>query len=276
MKYYAGIGARETPTELRPQMHIIAQDLERRGYILRSGGSIGADTFFEEKVTAKDIFLPWKNFEGNKSPIYGVNEAALNMASKHHPNFEKLSTPAKALIARNCYQILGSELDTPVDFVVCWTKNSKAIGGTGFTIKLAQSLKIPVFNLHNPYWAIHLDNFLLNKKLKQLIEAKELRVGNWISKDGEIFQASGYTILGVEHGDFQVDAIPLTEEWLVKFGFEFNGGMGYKNPHNDEHWYFSTDAGFRPNALNHRRTVKSDGWVFAKLPLQILQIKHKC
>lgn len=62
------------------------------------------------------------------------------------------------------------------------------------------------------------------------IKANELRLGNWISKDGEIYQATGYTILGVEREDFEVNPIPLTEEWFLRFGLE-KAHDGYTNVH---------------------------------------------
>lgn len=48
------------------------------------------------------------------------------------------------------------------------------------------------------------------------MKANEIRVGNWIEKDGKQYQATAMTIfcLGNNH-----KPIELTEEWLVKFGF---------------------------------------------------------
>ena len=59
---------------------------------------------------------------------------------------------------RNVYQVLGKDLNTPSEFVICWTPdgaetaNERSIktGGTGFAIALADSLGIPVYNLANP------------------------------------------------------------------------------------------------------------------------------
>lgn len=50
------------------------------------------------------------------------------------------------------------------------------------------------------------------------MEAKELRIGNWIEKEGKIYQATALTIFccGKLH-----KPIPITEEWLKKFGFNY-------------------------------------------------------
>lgn len=52
-------------------------------------------------------------------------------------------------MSRNSYQVLGENLSSPVDFVVCWTENGGLIGGTAQAIRIAYANKIPVFNLYN-------------------------------------------------------------------------------------------------------------------------------
>lgn len=50
------------------------------------------------------------------------------------------------------------------------------------------------------------------------MEAKELRIGNLVNRDGKnIVINSGYEI---DNYEGQYKPIPLTEEWLLKFGFE--------------------------------------------------------
>lgn len=48
------------------------------------------------------------------------------------------------------------------------------------------------------------------------MKANELRIGNFVSKDGAIYEADFITIRMSEN----YEPIPLTEEWLCKFGFE--------------------------------------------------------
>lgn len=52
--------------------------------------------------------------------------------------------------------------------------------------------------------------------------ANELRVGNWVEKDGEIYQASSASIVLLERGEATINPIPLTEEWLLRLGFGQN------------------------------------------------------
>lgn len=147
MKYYAGIGSRETPVELKENIKTIVEYLNGLNYTLRSGGAPGADTFFEEYTLQKEIFLPWRDFNGNDSQLYTPSKESFEMASKYHPNWYRLSIGARKLMARNCHQVLGQDLKTPVKFIVCWTKDGDATGGTGQALRMAINLNIPIYNL---------------------------------------------------------------------------------------------------------------------------------
>jgi hypothetical protein len=150
-KTYAGIGSRQTPADVLSQMTRIASFMEEQGYVLYSGGAVGADQAFENGVKDPDmrrIFLPWKEFNQNPSSYFGVSKEASVIAKKFHPSWYILPPAAKLLIARNGYQILGKSLDAPVDLVVCYTPDGKASGGTGQAIRIAQHYSIPIFNMY--------------------------------------------------------------------------------------------------------------------------------
>lgn len=147
MKYYAGIGSRKIPEDYRNLINEISLYLEEKGYTLRSGGANGTDLMFEEKVSNKEIYLPWKNFNKNNSDLYIVSKEALLIGKKYHPAWNNLNKWSKLLIGRNSYQILGNDLKTPSDFVVCYTDKAKIVGGTGQALRIAKSLNIKIFNL---------------------------------------------------------------------------------------------------------------------------------
>ena len=153
MKSYAGIGSRETPVDVQQQMAAIASRLSRQNYILYSGGAGGADTAFERGSAQKIIFLPWDNFNGRKvdGVVYVRPPVNFDLVKQYHPNFLALSYGAKALMSRNSYQVLGPDLQSPVEFVLCWTKDGKMIGGTSQALRIAKSKNIPVFNFYHGY-----------------------------------------------------------------------------------------------------------------------------
>lgn len=161
VKIFTGVGSRETPHNTLNVMSELSMSLASDGWTLRSGGAPGADTAFEnghDRVGgSKEIYLPSKGFFGNSSPLHKVTDEALTIASQFHPRWVHLSPTAKRLMARNVYQVLGSDLNTPTSFVVCWTrdgcedgsKTSTRTGGTGQAIRVASFHHIPIFNLYN-------------------------------------------------------------------------------------------------------------------------------
>src|SRR5690606_30646410 len=119
----------------------IATFLSEEGFILRSGGAPGADTFFEQGVydpELKHIYLPEKGFNKNPSQLFGVCDKALEIAEQIHPAWDRCKPYARLLHARNVYQVLGKTLDTPSDFLICWTEGGEEKGGTRTAIKLAK------------------------------------------------------------------------------------------------------------------------------------------
>ena len=59
------------------------------------------------------------------------------------------------------------------------------------------------------------------------MKANELRIGNWVkwnyeeSSDGNAYPVEfGYELDDIKNNPNIVEPIPLTEEWLVKFGFD--------------------------------------------------------
>ena len=69
------------------------------------------------------------------------------IASEVHPAWDKCNEWARGMHSRNCHQILGYDLQSPVDAVICWTPDGNVVGGTATVIKLSMKYNIPVFNL---------------------------------------------------------------------------------------------------------------------------------
>ena len=156
---YTGIGSRRVTAPAAASILEVAALLDERGYTLRSGGADGSDTLFESKSTKKEIYLPAQGFNHNTSSLYNIPSEAFEIAKKYHPKWDNLNNFVRKLMARNVQQVLGQDLDSPTDFVVCWTPDGcehhrdRTIntGGTGMAISIATDYcSIPVFNLFNP------------------------------------------------------------------------------------------------------------------------------
>lgn len=143
---YAGVGSRSAPKTVLKSIESAAFQFYCLGYKLRSGGADGCDTAFETGHDKGERKYKRKNKE-----IYyardGQRKDCLSLAKEIHPNWNACSEHAKLLHARNCLQVLGKNLLTPVDFVLCWTENGESKGGTRTAIKIAEKFGIPVYNI---------------------------------------------------------------------------------------------------------------------------------
>ncbi|AXK43892.1 macro domain-containing protein [Erythrobacter aureus] len=178
---YAGIGSRETPDSILATMTEIAFALEARGFTMRSGFAGGADTAFElgtSRNSLREVFAPWKGFGQNPHSKYDARrfqqirmfehergyrfppapqrlitgdlfDRAEAMAKQYHPTWDRLPQGAQKMHTRNMGQVLGPKLDQPARFVIAWTSDGQATGGTGQAIRVADDLGIPVLNLHD-------------------------------------------------------------------------------------------------------------------------------
>lgn len=175
MKYYTGVGSRETPEYILKFIKEVAYWLAVRGYTGRSGSAIGADSAFEQGFNRHEIvngvsdhvsfeaYLPWKGFSDIRedsthivTPELPNYNEAFNIASTIHPAWNRLSHGAKALHTRNVYQVLGLDLNTPSNVLFCYAQPTynkhKELtgvkGGTNTAVQLAMKHNIPIYNFY--------------------------------------------------------------------------------------------------------------------------------
>jgi len=166
-KIITGVGSRETPREILDVIRKVSKKLVLSGYTLRSGGADGADEYFyegwldawnqDEAVPKAEIYLPWTDFnglqEGSNNLIVRdrlVLSRAEELVNQIHPAANKLSRGAKALHTRNCFQVLGKDLQTPSTLFLCYAKidsKGEPSGGTRTAIKIAERIGLKVNNL---------------------------------------------------------------------------------------------------------------------------------
>jgi len=119
---------------------------------LRSGGAIGADTAFESGATNKEIFKP-----------NDATTEAIELASTVHPAWYACNDYVRKLHGRNAQIILGRELNSPVEFVICYTADEEH-GGTSLGIKIAKKFNIPVYNLFKEEALKWVEQWLISTK----------------------------------------------------------------------------------------------------------------
>ena len=146
-------------------MTSIAVALNNMDFTLRSGGAKGADTAFENGADLPEIYTVKSHDDDVDWP------SAIATVNEFHPAPERLSPYVTKLMARNAFQVLGSHLDTPTKFIICWAQGSvldlegrisSVSGGTGQAVRIAYANKIDVFNLAIPQ---HLERISTGLKL---------------------------------------------------------------------------------------------------------------
>lgn len=177
--YYAGIGSRETPKEIRQDIVDVGSYLSDCGYILRSGNARGADKWFSDGCDLmngdSEIILPFKGYGGgHKNSIIIHNKNLLKQATEIMKSIKPKSYTWNAKNTpyhrRNVFQILGVNLNTPVKFVICYTSTGSIsekdvierdeTSGTSMAIVLADRLDIPIINMYNDDWLSKLELIL--------------------------------------------------------------------------------------------------------------------
>ena len=162
-KYITVIGSRETPQWALDRMAEVMLDYLDEGYIARSGGANGADHVVTQFCPPyqREIYIPWDGFNGlyhngrdiirwDFSPVKNDATAtaqevrtllgAPQLTKQSHINFH----------SRNMMQVLGYNLDTPSDLILCYTDNGEFKGGTASALMLGRELGIKIINLGEP------------------------------------------------------------------------------------------------------------------------------
>ena len=95
--------------------------------------------------------------------MYNIPDRAIEIAREILPGFDRWKQGVKKLMARNMMQVLGKDLNTPSDFLICWTPGGELKGGTRAAITLAFHNNVSIYNL-----AIEGDQIKLSEYLKNI------------------------------------------------------------------------------------------------------------
>lgn len=226
--FYAGIGSRETPQEVLDTMTKVATYLESLGYTLNTGKTFKArpstDPRYQKQYEERLAFS--KKYDGKvgldeegadrafslgatKKNLFGVDTPIgtkeMQVMEEIHPNPNALKEGAKKLMARNTNQVFGANLDTPVDFVLFYAKETdnplRPKGGTGQAVEMARRKGIPTINMADTNWRDQLKTVLANKPTQSSTSVETEGV--------EVYNNNGLTI--IEKGlseDFAKSIVP--------------------------------------------------------------------
>lgn len=127
-----------------------------KGHHVTTGGAEGIDeaAMFGSAVEPKrlHVYLPWAKYNREKIPsganiyVYSKKDHPLwdQSVDLYHPNPANLKQGARALHARNYGIVCHGK---PVDGVIAVPTDLNSLCGTGQAIRIAEDLRIPLFNL---------------------------------------------------------------------------------------------------------------------------------
>ena len=153
---YTGIGSRKITGEIEDVITAIAKRLSKLGFTCRTGDAKGSDTIFKDNSERVNSYLPWEKFNGSDSKFYTQPPITKTIASFNHIGWDWLTPAVQKLMSRNVLQLLGNDVDTESDFIICYTedgcddyktRNYKTTGGTGLAISLGSKIGIPIYNI---------------------------------------------------------------------------------------------------------------------------------
>jgi hypothetical protein len=153
MLTYAGVGSRKTPLDVLGMMSLAGRQLSEMGWMLRSGGALGADSAFASGTLKREVHLPWNGYNRfyvSKHPgaiVPDITPEIEAIARDHHPAWNTMTDMVRRFMYRNVTIILGQHLNDYANMVMCWTPNGYVTGGTGHGLRVAKTFNIPVFNL---------------------------------------------------------------------------------------------------------------------------------
>lgn len=157
------------------------------GYRGRTSGVDSATAEIPDRAfqVAKEHLAGWHDMTGAEQRAYtrehfyertagdppdadiAIPDHAFEAAKDRLAGWDKLTENTQRQYARAALELLGDNLNSPADVLVCWTRDGKATGVTGFAQKLAATHAIPVINLGAAGAPTTVDDF--TEKLRETI-----------------------------------------------------------------------------------------------------------
>lgn len=156
-RYYTVLPGRVIPIDMLERMREIGMLLATRGYTIRSSETDKIERAFSEGVDSvngyKDIWMPKSILKhGNTNTI---QQRHIDVVKSVHPSYSLLNIELKTTFSRVAGQILGTDVSSRVDFIVCYSridlkKSIHVNYGSGVVevaAAIASTYKIPLYNL---------------------------------------------------------------------------------------------------------------------------------
>lgn len=179
-RYYTGVGSRNAPERFLTAAEVIGYHLAKEGFVGRSGKADGMDQAFlkgairaaKENPTLEHRFvnyLPWLDF--NKTAMFEDGNLYLDLLIGGQvyseavkickeivgdSAWDNVSDGIRRLWTRTVFQVLGSDLRTPSEFIILYAPPSTlghVKGGTDIAVQVANLFGVRWINLNSKWLA---------------------------------------------------------------------------------------------------------------------------
>lgn len=165
---YTVILDKAVPENILAKVEEIVKVLSGHGFTLRYGGTEEFESRFEKVAERKELILPWRDFNEKQSKFTFNNDRSLAVAKMFHPTFDTMKKGVQAFLARNARLILGHEMKSPTNFLICWTddgceslrEKTSATGFVGHPIAIASAAHVPIYNLNRENSVARFQHFM--------------------------------------------------------------------------------------------------------------------
>ena len=145
-KIYVGILEDNAPENICDNARKLSYHLAKAGYLARIV-MIDNHIYFN-KGCLKGEGLTETSFPWDKK-----NEKVYEIARKSNNNYQNYQPSTHNIIANNVVHVLGSDVNIPADFVICYSdgSNDKVFSQTNQIMMIAKKNNIQIFNLGDEY-----------------------------------------------------------------------------------------------------------------------------
>lgn len=162
-------GNSDMPASYFETIKSIVSLLNTHGFTLRTLGETDSDNVVESVAGKKEVYIPWKGFNEKETKFYFSTEKSLAIAKlfMDPDKFDSMKPSGQKFRSRNVRAVLGDKINSPAMFILGWSEDgaetakerTNKSGTLGNLIMVAESMKIPVFNLKKEDSVTRLKNY---------------------------------------------------------------------------------------------------------------------
>lgn len=145
MKYCTGLGTTQVTKTMQDVIERFSRYLSEQGYTIRTDFDKGMNQVFRNNSDSVELYT----FEGDSNKNADAFDCPMTDFVKQHLrdsyiSLDALNRVTKNRVVRCYYELLGQNLDSPSEFLICYDPSE---GVVNYAHRIAYKLGIKVYNL---------------------------------------------------------------------------------------------------------------------------------